>query len=386
MAIIAEETCQPCIVSKAEEMTVRRKKGKLLRHGYTTGACAAAAARAATMALLWQKIVEQVEIDLPHSGKANFRVEKCVFNSLVASCSIIKDAGDDPDVTNGAEICATVSWKTEPGIAIDGGEGVGLVTKPGLEISVGLPAINPVPRQIITSSVREVVAGSKVNGRGIQVTISVPQGNNLAKRTLNPRLGIKGGLSILGTTGIVIPYSVDAYTASISQALDVAVACGCRDVVLTTGRRSEKFAQSELTSLAEECFIQSGDFVGYSLQECAKRGVTRVVIWGMVGKISKLAAGHLYTNVSDSRVNIDFLAGMAASCGVPEERVKALREAVTANQFRRMLSTAYTKQFCDRLCLLAAKKCREYAGRKLEVECIMTDYEGTILGRANVSK
>ncbi len=362
-------------------MIPKREKGGPLRYGYTTGACATAAAQAATIALLKQEAVDQVQVDLPGEAQADFKVNQCVFNRTQASCSVIKDAGDDPDVTHGAEIWATVSWKDEPGINITGGKGVGVVTKPGLEIHVGMAAINPVPRQMIERSVRKV-ARNKLDGKSIQVIISVPKGDKLARRTLNPRLGIVGGISILGTTGIVIPYSVNAYTACISQALDIAVACGCTKVVLTTGRRSEKFAQSEL-ALAEECFIQAGDFIGYSLRECAKRRLARVIVWGMTGKISKLAAGHLYTNVSDSRVDIGFLAGVAASCGVPYKMVKVLHGAVTANHFRRMLPPEHTREFCAQLCLLAAGKCREGAGGELEVECIVTSYDGIILGRAN---
>jgi len=360
-------------------MTTRRGDNRSLRSGYTTGACAAAAAQAATIALLKQEVVNQVQTDLPGAAPVNFKVNRCVFDHSQASCSVIKDAGDDPDVTHGAEIWAMVSWKDEPGITITGGKGVGVVTKPGLEIPVGMAAINPVPRQMIERSV-EKVAGNKLDSKGIQATISVPAGEELAKRTLNPRLGIIKGISILGTTGIVIPYSVNAYTTCISQALDVAVACGCRQVVLTTGRRSEKFAQSEL-ALAEECFVQAGDFIGYSLGECAKRRLAKVVVWGMIGKLSKLAAGHLYTHVSHSKVDIGFLAGVAASCGVPDKMVKALRAAVTANHFRKMLLPEHTRKFCDRLCLLAARKCREEAGGKLEVESIMTSYDGIILGR-----
>ena len=362
-------------------MMVRHANDWPLRSGYTTGACAAAAARAATIALLKQEVVNQVRVDLPGTNQVNFKVNRCVFNRSQASCSVIKDAGDDPDVTHGAEISAIVSWKDEPGITITGGKGVGVVTKPGLEIEVGMAAINPVPRQMIERSVREV-AGNKLDSKGVQITISVPAGEELAKRTLNPRLGITKGISILGTTGIVIPYSVNAYTTCISQALDVAVACGCRQVVLTTGRRSEKFAQSEL-ALAEECFVQAGDFIGYSLGECAKRRLAKVIVWGMIGKISKLAAGYLYTNVSHSKMDIGFLAGVAASCGVPDEMVKALRGAVTANHFRKMLPPEHNRELCEQLCLLAAKKCREEAGGKLEVECIMTSYDGIILGRAS---
>ncbi len=359
---------------------MNRRHSRLLRTGYTTGACAAAAAKAATLALLRQETVKQVEISLP-GGQAFFTVKSCTFNGSEASCSVIKDAGDDPDVTDGIEMFSTVKWESVGGIAISGGKGVGVVTKPGLEVAVGMPAINPVPRQMILQSVREV-AGEGLDGRGIAVTVSAPEGEKLARRTLNPRLGITGGISILGTTGIVIPYSMDAYTACITQAVDVAVACGYREVVLTTGRRSERFAQKEL-ALPEECFIQAGDFIGYSLEECANKGVAKTTVWGMVGKISKLAAGHMYTNVSDSAVSIDFMAGLAAECGMPDEEIKALRQAVTANHFRKILPPGYAGDFYSRLCLLAAEKCAELVGGKLKVECLVTDPDGSLLGRGS---
>lgn len=358
-----------------------RQDNRPLRSGYTTGACAAAAAQAAIIALLKQEPVSHVQTDLPDGNQASFKVSRCVFDRIQASCSVIKDAGDDPDVTHDAEIQATVSWKDKPGIAITGGKGVGMVTKPGLEIPAGMSAINPVPRQMIERSV-ENAAQNGLAGKGVQVTISVPAGEELAKRTLNPRLGIIKGISILGTTGIVIPYSVNAYKACISQALDIAEACGFGQVVLTTGRRSEKFAQSEMT-LAEECFVQVGDFIGYSLKACIKKKIAKAIIWGMVGKISKLAAGHLYTNTSDCKVDIRLLAGVAASCGVPDETLNDLKEAVTANHFRKILPPEYSRQFCDKLCRLAANRCRDSVGRKIEVGCIMSSYDGTILGRTD---
>jgi cobalt-precorrin-5B (C1)-methyltransferase len=357
-----------------------RKKDKPLRSGYTTGACAAAAAQAAIIALLRQEVVKQVQVSLPAGQQALFKISHCTFEKSKASCSVIKDAGDDPDITHGAEVWATVRWKGEAGLEIRGGKGVGIITKPGLEIAVGMAAINPVPRQMIESSIREVMPDK--DGRGVEVIISVAEGEKLARKTLNPRLGITGGISILGTTGVVIPYSVNAYKACISQALGVAVACGCRQIVLTTGRRSEKFAQSEL-ALAEECFVQAGDFMGYSLEQCARRSFPKVTVWGMMGKLSKLAAGHMYTNVSDSKVDINLLTRLAVDCGVPEKTIQSLREAVTANHFRRMLPAEHTKKFCNKLCLLAAKKCREKAGGRLGVKCIMTSYDGVILGRGN---
>ena len=362
-------------------MIHKRAIGKSLRYGYTTGACAAAAAQAAATALLRQELVSEVCTILPDKVEVNFKVDRCTFDRTQASCSVIKDAGDDPDVTNGAEIRATVCWRDEPYVSITGGEGVGVVTKPGLEIPVGMAAINPVPRQMIENAVRGVMR-SRLDDRGVQVIISVPRGEQLARKTLNPRLGILGGISILGTTGIVIPYSVDAYKACISQSLDVAVACGCRQIVLTTGRRSEKFAQGNL-ELAEECFVQAGDFIGFSLEECARRGLDKVMVWGMIGKVSKLAAGYLYTNVSDSSVDIGFLAEVATSCGVPDEVLRVCRDAVTANHFRRILPLDYIPDFCDKLCLLAARKCSEHTGGELEVECIISSSDGVILGRGD---
>lgn len=362
-------------------MTAGRKNSSHLRSGYTTGACATAAAQAATLALLDHKAVESVEIDLPGGNKATFKVEKCVSDNQQVSCSVIKDAGDDPDITNRAEIWATVCWKGEPGISIEGGKGVGVVTKPGLEIPVGMAAINPVPRQMIAQAVKKA-AGACLDSQGTRVIISVTGGEKLTKKTLNPRLGIIGGISILGTTGIVIPYSLDAYKACIPQSLDVAVACGCRQVVFATGRRSEKFAQKTLP-LGEECFVLVGDFIDYALEACARRELGRAIIWGMAGKISKLAAGHIYTHISSSRVDINFLAGVAASCGLSEETAKVLEGAVSANHLLTLLPPKSAAVFCNKLCLLAAQQCRQHAGGGLEVECIMSDRNGSILGRAN---
>ncbi len=365
-------------------MTARRETDKHLRTGYTTGACAAAAARAAIQALLNQESVTQVQITLPGGKPVTFRVNCCTFDRVSSAGSVIKDAGDDPDVTHGAEIRATVSWYSKPGIHIEGGEGVGTVTKPGLEIPLGLSAINPVPRQMIAAEVG-LVAADRLSTQGVKVVISVPKGAELAKRTLNSRLGIMGGISILGTTGIVLPYSSSAYTACISRALDVTVACGYRKAVLTTGRRSERFAQKEL-QLPEECYIQASDFIGYSLKECARKGVTKVIVWGMVGKISKLADGHFYTNISDGAVNIELLVESTADCGLPNDTIQSLNGAVTANHFRRMLPEQCAGEVFNRLCRMAAQKCREHVDGVLDVECIMTDPEGVVIGRADAAK
>ena len=357
-----------------------RVKRDDLRHGYTTGACAAAAARAAMMALIRQEEIKLVTIRLPNGEHTGFNIHRCIFNRQNAECCVIKDAGDDPDITNGAEICAAVSWMGKPGVHIEGGPGVGTITRPGLEVTVGLAAINPVPHRMIITEVKDAAAG-RLTRRGIKVTISVPAGMELAKRTLNGRLGIVGGISILGTTGIVIPYSVNAYKSCISQALDVAAACGCREAVLTTGRRSEKFAQQNL-ALPGECYVLAGDYIGFSLKECARRPLKKAVIWGMPGKISKLAAGSLYTNISESAIDTRLLLDVARECGEPDRLLSSLSDTGSANQFLQAMPPQYVNCFAERLCSLAAAKCRESVGGALEIECIMADYEGNILGRA----
>lgn len=223
---------------------------KKLRSGYTTGACAAAAAKGATLLLLGQKTVGDVTIELPGGGSATFQLHGQAFNSEVASCFVIKDAGDDPDITNGAELHAAVSLSPHEGKGIEmaGGTGIGKVTKPGLAVAPGEWAINPVPRMMIEQAVREAFSHVPVSRSlvPVRVTISIPDGEERAKKTLNARLGIIGGLSILGTTGIVKPISAKAWTDTIDAALDVARACACPTVVLSTGRTSEKAAQKIL--------------------------------------------------------------------------------------------------------------------------------------------
>jgi len=356
------------------------RTAKPLRSGYTTGACAAAAAKAAVITLLTQKALNRVNISLPEKDSVFFKISRCKFDATRSACSVIKDAGDDPDITDGVEVIAEAMRHPCRGITISGGTGVGKVTRPGLEIPVGRPAINPVPRGMILKAAKEGADSLGYTG-GLDITISIPDGVRLARKTLNPRLGIEGGISILGTTGIVIPYSVNAYTACISQSLDVALASGCREVVFTTGRRSEKFAQQNI-NLPEEAFIQSGDFIDYSLKECAAKGISGAVIWGMVGKISKLAAGHLYTNVSDSVVDMKLLLRIAEEINIPSDTLQILEKAATANHFRKLLPAEYQTAFYNSLCKLAALKCREAVNNTVEIKCVVTDPEGVILGKS----
>lgn len=358
-----------------------RVPGKTLRTGFTTGACAAAATKAACIALLKREAVDEVDIKLPGGQKASFKTSHCSFEGNSAWCSVIKDAGDDPDVTNGAEIHARVSWTEGTGITLRGGKGVGVVTRPGLGLEVGSPAINPVPRQMIMTVVKDVF-GELPSTRGLEVVISVPGGEKIARRTLNPRLGIIGGISILGTTGIVIPYSLEAYNACITQALQVARAAGQSEVILTSGRQSEKYAQSRL-SLPEVSYIQMGDQLPFALEECARIGFVRVQLWGMIGKLSKVAAGHLRTHYTRSSVEIGFLLGLAVNAGAGKKELEDLKTAETGRDFLEKAKGYNIPGFFTEICRMAAISCSRHVKGAFSMKCVLVDYEGEALGEYN---
>jgi cobalt-precorrin-5B (C1)-methyltransferase len=309
---------------------------KELRYGYTTGACAAAAARGAALMLREQRIVEEAEILLPGGRPARFRLHGQALTDRHSSCFVVKDAGDDPDITNGAEIHAAidVDYFVPHRIDIRGGTGVGRVTKPGLAVPVGEPAINPVPRKMIIENVKEVLAMRCIPA-AFTVTISIPNGEELAKKTLNERLGILGGLSILGTTGIVKPISTRAWTDTIDCSIDVALASSAETVILSTGRTSELAAQKflrERETLPEETFVMMGDHVGYSLCSCMARGAKRVVIAAQFAKLLKIACGHEQTHVSSSELDLQTLAKWCSLDPRTSYLEPVARQANTARQ------------------------------------------------------
>ncbi len=357
----------------------RSKRG--LREGYTTGSCAAAAAKAATVALLTQQPVEAVTIRLPIDRMATFTPMEWCVTPEEAHCGIIKDAGDDPDVTHGALICATVTWRAEPGVEIRGGKGVGVVTQPGLGLEVGGPAINPVPRKMITYSVAEA-AGELLQARGLVVTIAVPKGEELAKKTTNPRLGIVGGISILGTKGIVKPYSTASWRASVVQAIQVAAANGCTEVVLSTGGRTEKFAKQLRPDLPGLAFVEMGIFPGAALRTCVRVGIGKATFAGMVGKFSKMAKGYMQTHVAGNRVDTRFLATVAAECGAPPGLQAEIRQANTARHVQEIcLAHGLTGVF-KRLCELVCERGLDFVRGAPAVEAVLFDFDGAVLGRA----
>lgn len=349
-----------------------------LRTGFTTGACAAAAAKAATQALIQQRPISAVQIWLPAGREVEFTINRCDVGATAATCSVIKDAGDDPDVTHGAEIRARVSWSGGAGVELLGGEGVGTVTRVGLGLQVGGPAINPVPRRMIAREVRGALADAP--GQGVTVEISVPGGERMAKRTLNPRLGIVGGISILGTTGIVRPYSTAAWRASVEQAIDVAVANGQRHIVLSTGGRSEQFAQG-LFDLPEVAFVEMGIFTGRALQRCARRGAERATLVGMIGKLSKIAQGHLQTHVAGNQVDPPFLAHLAAEAGATAQLHAEISRANTARHAQELALAAGLNAWFDVICREAARASAAHVHGALRVGCVLFDFNGTVLGQ-----
>ncbi len=305
--------------------------GKALRRGWTTGACATAAAKAACTALLTGDFPDPVTITLPKGQQPSFALAVEERGSGWAMAGVVKDAGDDPDVTHGALIRSRVWHGAEgSGVTFRAGPGVGTVTREGLPVQVGEPAINPVPRQMMTEAVTEVC---KAAGRApdIVVEVSVEHGEKLAAKTLNGRLGIVGGLSILGTTGIVVPYSCASWIASIHRGIDVSRAAGLNHVAASTGDTSEK-AAARLHGLPETALLDMGDFVGGTLKYLAKHPVPRLTLAGGFAKFSKLAKGRLDLHSKRHAVDLDWLAARADALGGTAETVAAIRQANTAMQ------------------------------------------------------
>ncbi len=353
---------------------------KTLRTGFTTGSCATAAATAALQALLTRRAVQAVEVELPAGERVTFQVAECTIRNGEATCGVVKDAGDDPDVTHGATIQATVSRTERPGIQFEAGEGVGVVTRPGLGIPVGEPDITRRPRKMMEESIRALV-GDDLKTRGVRVVLSVPGGAEMAKKTELSRLGVVGGIAILGNTGIVRPYSTAAFRAGITAAVQVASEGGLRRLVITTGGQSEKAAMRLFPDLPETAFIQMGDFAGHALKECARRRIERVTIVGFPGKLSKIAAGKMQTHAAGSDVDIGFLAGFAAACGAGEEVMRRLKEATTARHFMELVLDAKVPGVFDAICRRICEQARRHIQEALAVEAIITDFEGRPLGR-----
>src|SRR3984885_7787024 len=307
-----------------------RQEASPLRRGWTTGACAAAAARAAFAALLTGEFPDPVSIRLPRGQRPCFALALAESNGTVARAGIVKDAGDDPDVTHGATIIAEVAWgRPGGGIAFAAGEGVGTVTRPGLQLGVGEPAINPAPRAMIREALVDLAEANGAPPPDVTVTVAIPGGERLAEKTMNARLGIVGGLSVLGTTGIVVPYSCASWVHSIQRGIDVARAAGIGHIAAATGTTSERAVQ-RLYALPDHALIDMGDFVGGTLKYLRRHPVGRLTIAGGFAKMAKLAAGHLDLHSSKSRVEPALLSEILARAGADAHILEAASGSETA--------------------------------------------------------
>lgn len=298
-------------------MTARKQQGAAgqLRYGWTTGACATAATKAALAGLWTGQIPESVTIRLPGGQTPEFQISESKTGDSWAEAGVVKDAGDDPDVTHGALVVSRVRG-LGPGVSFQRGEGVGLVTRPGLPVAVGEPAINPVPRRMMEEAVREEARRLSRNP-GVEITLSIPGGEEMALRTWNPRLGIEGGLSILGTTGIVKPYSCSAWIASIHRGIDVARESGLSHVAGCAGSTSERAVQ-RLCGLPDHAMLDMGDFAGGMLKYLKRRPIPKLTIGGGMGKMTKLAQGAMDLHSGRSQIDFSRLGAMAAGCGLPD--------------------------------------------------------------------
>jgi cobalt-precorrin-5B (C1)-methyltransferase len=370
----------------------------MLKSGFTTGTAAAAAAKAALTRIVMDADPFYVDILLLTGDRIRIPVHGCkLISGCRASATVIKDAGDDPDVTHGAEIgaivtlCAAADFQknrsvgngNEPlHVTITGGEGVGQVTLPGLEIPPGEPAINPGPRKMIVQAIKDVLDDQQLKqtdkAAAVNVEVFVPKGRLLAEKTLNARLGIIGGISILGTTGIVRPMSHEAYEATIASSLSVARAGGCDRVILTTGRRSERFAQATIRDLPQIAFIQIGDFFKTSLEVASQKGFTQITLAVLFGKAIKMAQGFAHTHAAKSDLSLSVLTEWATAVTNDKEFSKRLSLANTARHALAMIMESHPALISDvgRRMIASA---RRFTGTNVALQAMIFDYTGRVL-------
>ena len=347
-----------------------------LRHGFTTGTAAAAAAKAAVLHLLSGSPPGEVDVPLPPGGRMAITIRESRATAEGVLAAVVKDGGDDPDATHKAVIRAMVRRSPDRGFSLRGGPGVGVVTRPGLPVAVGEPAINPAPREQIRLAVTEAAGGVP----DFDVEIRVDRGEEIAARTFNPRLGIVGGISILGTRGTVKPFSHHAWQATIRQCLDVMQATGAERPCLTTGGRSERFLRSARPDTPETACVQVADFFFFAMREVGRRGFGSVQ-WGVFfGKLVKQALGHRYTHARSAALDFDALAGWCAECGFPPEVCTEAAGANTAMQVLEMIRhMPQARPLFTLLTGRAAAFAREFSGRDLDVDYLLFDFNGRVL-------
>lgn len=344
-----------------------------LHTGFTTGSCATAAAKAAIMALLTGKKVKDIDFKIPEGETLHMPVESVAIEGNSAIASVVKDAGDDPDVTDKSLISVKVSFAEHDGIRFFGGEGIGTVTLPGLGLPVGEAAINPVPRSMMSAELSALYDG------GLDVTVSLEGGEELSERTFNPRVGVVGGVSIIGTSGIVRPFSHEAFLESIRREMNVALANGCEKVIVNSGGKSEKYMKALFPGLPQQAFIHYGNAIGETMKIAEECGVKHLIIGLMLGKSIKLAEGNMDTHSHKVTVNRGFLKSLAEECGCSEDSKEVIANLSLARELPSILSEGDAMRFFPELLRRCHLHCSKIFKGKLDAVLIADD--GTILSK-----
>ncbi|MBQ2062009.1 MAG: cobalamin biosynthesis protein CbiD [Oscillospiraceae bacterium] len=363
------------------------KGGKKLRLGYTTGSCAAAAAKAAAYMLLSGRRKERITLETPGGSSLELEIEDIELRGSAVSCAVRKDAGDDPDITDGALVYACVSLSGGEGVTIDGGAGVGRVTKPGLDQPVGNAAINSVPRRMIAENVEEVKKLFDYRG-GLDVVISIPAGAELAKKTFNPRFGIVGGLSVLGTTGIVEPMSERAIVETIRAELSQRRALGHRNVLLTPGNYGAEFIHMGL-GMDPETAVQTSNFIGDAIDLCRELGFEQALLVGHIGKLVKLAGNMMNTHSQYGDCRMEILTAHAGAAGADAGLMADMLDCVACDEAVRLMrqaDPALEKRALERVTERAQANLVRRAGEGLRVEMIMFSKKYGILGETEYAR
>lgn len=381
--VIKRPKLSPLFIPVYGENGLRKEIEKLLptffelKTGYTTGTCATVATKGALMALLTGKEQNVAEITLPNGELISMAIHSTSLSKERVSCSVIKDAGDDPDVTNGLEIVSSVQFNSlHKEIRFIHGDGVGLVTLPGLGIEIGAPAINKTPRQMMEREVSKLMQQYLKEAVGVDITISVPNGKEIAKKTFNPKLGIVGGISIIGTSGVVKPFSSDAFIASIRKEMQVAKALNCRHIIINSGAKSEQFVKLHYPNLRSQAFIQYGNFIGEAIRNASELGFEKLTLCIMIGKAVKLAQGSLDTHSKKRLMNKEFIYKMAQEAGCAQETleriisIKMARELWSVVPESEQSFFSYILRYCYKVCSPL------FANGELEI--LLIDEEGGV--------
>lgn len=355
-----------------------KKADNSLRSGFTTGSSACASAVAALMSIITKEEYSYSEIQLPHGDIVKLPVFVEYINDKKAAYTVVKNGGDDPDVTHTHDIGCTIEISKNKGIRFHKGIGVGMVTLPGLQIAVGQAAINPVPRKMISQALNKIIDTHNLN-IGLEVTPFVPEGERLAKLTFNPRIGVIGGISILGTSGRVMPYSSIAFINSIRQQVRVAHATKYDHVVATSGKRSEKILQKLFPELHELCFVHFGNFIGETIDVCNKLDIGAISIGIMTGKAAKLAEGHLDTHSKKVKFNPIFIANIAQQCGYSEQIVEQIKTFKLANAIVDLIPFKKEEKFYSAILDLCYKTCAAKVKKGIKFRLILIGPDGSTI-------